>query len=92
MAFVCMIFAIGQLAADHKKSAAKTFGIVNVWFLSIIPISCIFNCIQGNLAGFWWTLSPIPQMGNSYTPYITCWLVYFGVCVLVDILLVVKKR
>ena len=92
MAMGCMIFAIGQLTADNKKSAAKAFGFVNVWFLSLIPISSIFNCIQGKLGGFWWTLSPIPQMGNSYMAYRLCWLVYLVLCVLVDVILVVKKR
>ncbi len=92
MAMGCMIFAMGQLNGDNKKSAAKAFGFVNVWFLSLIPISCIFNFIQGNLGGFWWTLTPIPQMGNSYMAYMLCWLVYLVFCVLVDVILVVKKR
>lgn len=92
MAMGCMIFVIGQLTADNKKSAAKAFGLVNVWFLSLIPISCIFNFLQGKLGGFWWTLAPIPQMGNSYTAYSLCWLVYLVFCVLVDVILVVKKR
>lgn len=92
MAFGCMIFALGQLNGDNKKSAAKTFWIVNVWFLSLIPISTIFNCIQGNIGGFWWTLTPIPQLGNSYMAYMLCWVVYLVLCVLVDVILVVKKH
>lgn len=92
MAMGCMIFAIGQLTAYNKKSAARAFGFINVWFLSLIPISCIFNFIQGNLGGFWWTLTPIPQMGNSYIAYGLCWLVYIVLCVLVDVILVMKKQ
>lgn len=86
MAMGCMIFAIGQLNAYNKKSAAKAFYLINVWFLSLIPISCIFNFIQGKLGGFWWTLSPIPQMGNSYKAYWSCWLVYLVFCVMVDVI------
>lgn len=92
MAMGCLIFSIGQLAADNKKSAAKVFVLVNIWFLSLIPISCTFNAIQGILGGFWWTLTPIPQMGNSYTAYWLCWFVYIVFCFLVDVILVVKKR
>ncbi len=92
MAMGCMIFAIGQLTAYNKKSAAMAFGFVNVWFLSLIPISCIFNGIQGNLGGFWWTLTPIPQMGNSYIAYGLCWLVYIVLCILVDVIIVIKKQ
>ena len=92
MAMGCMIFAIGQLAAENRKSAARAFISVNVWFLSLIPISSIFNCIQGTLGGFWWTLTPIPQMGNSYAAYALCWLVYLAFCGMVDVILVIKKH
>ncbi|HKM34182.1 MAG TPA: helix-turn-helix transcriptional regulator [Lachnospiraceae bacterium] len=92
MAMGCMLFAIGLLTSDNKKSAARVFGSVNIWLLSLIPISSIFNCIQGSLGGFGWTLTPIPQMGNSYTAYLLCWLVYLVLCVLVDVILFMKKR
>lgn len=90
MAMGCIIFAIGQLTGSNKVSAAKVFGLVNVWFLSLIPISCIFNVIQGILGGFRWTLAPIPLIGNSYLAYVLCWLVYLVFCVLVDVILVSK--
>lgn len=93
MAMGCMIFSMGQLNGENKKSAAKAFGLVNIWFLSLIPISCIFNFIQGTLGEFWWTLTPIPQRGNSYMAYGLCWLVYLVLCTFVDvIILVLKKR
>lgn len=92
MAMGSMIFVIGQFLADNKKAAVNTFIFINIWFLSLIPISCIFNFIQGTLGGFWWTLTPIPQRGNSLMAYLLCWLVYFMVCLIVDVILVVKRR
>lgn len=92
MAMGCMLFSIGQLTSDNKKSAARTFGLINIWFLSLIPISCIFNFIQGTIGGFWWTLTPIPQMGNSYFAYMLCWLIYIVFCVIIDIILILKKH
>lgn len=93
MAMGCMFFAMGQINGENKKSAAKAFGLVNIWFLSLIPISCIFNFVQGTLGGFWWTLTPIPQRGNSYMAYGLCWFVYLVLCAFFDaIILVVKKR
>ncbi len=91
MAMGCMIFAIGQLSSVNKVTAARTFGIINVWFLSLIPISCIFNIVQGSLGGFWWTLTPIPQMGNSYIAYLLCWLFYLAFCIIVDVIIIVRR-
>ena len=92
MALGCMLFVIGQLSSDDKQKTIKKFVAVNIWFLSLIPISCIFNFIQGNLGGFWWTLTPIPQMGNSHVAYLLCWIVYFVFCILTDIILILKKH
>lgn len=92
MAMGCMLFVIGLLTADNKKAAIKTFWLINVWLLSLIPISCIFNFIQGTLGGFWWTLTPIPQRGNSNIAFLLCWFVYIIFCALVDIILLLRKR
>lgn len=85
MAFGCMIFAIGQFRGENKKISSIYFWMINIWFLSLIPISCIFNLIQGIAEGHWWTFSPLPQMGNSLIPYGLCWLIYFAFCVITDI-------
>ncbi|WFR59321.1 helix-turn-helix transcriptional regulator [Anaerocolumna sp. AGMB13025] len=92
MAFGCMIFVIGQLIGENVKASTNFFGLINVWFLSLIPISCIFNFLQGKLGGFWWTFTPIPQMGNSYVAYGLCWLFYFVFCVGVDVVIIVNNR
>jgi transcriptional regulator with XRE-family HTH domain len=91
MAMGCMLFSIGQLTEDNWRRGVKKFASINVWFLSLIPISTIFNAVQGTLGGYSWTISPIPQMGNSYTAYWLCWFVYLAFCVLVDLVLAVRK-
>ena len=54
MAMGCMITAVGQFVGEHRKSALRWFGVINVWILALIPISCVFNCIQGILGGLCW--------------------------------------
>lgn len=92
MAFGCMIFVIGQLTGENVKAASKYFWLLNMWLLSLIPVSCIFNILQGTLGEFWWTFTPIPQMGNSYIAYGLCWLFYIVICVGTDIVIIVKNR
>lgn len=92
MAVGCMTHAIGQYIGENKRTASFYFWAVNIWFLSLIPISCIFNFAQGVLGRYWPILSPLPQIRNSLYVYGICWLVYFVVCILTDIVLVGKKR
>lgn len=93
MAIGCMIFVIGQLIGDNKKTASVQFGIINIWLLSLVPISCVFNALQGILGGYWWTFTPTPQLGNSISAYILCWIFYFVICIVLDIaILKYKKR
>ena len=92
MAMGCMITAVGQFVGEHRKSALRWFGVINVWILALIPISCVFNCIQGILGGFGWMLMPIPDLGNSYIAFCLCWLVYLAVCICTDLILLKGKR
>ena len=92
MAIGCMCFTIGQLIGDNKKTAFFIFGIVNIWFLSLIPISCVFNAIQGISGGYWWTLAPIPQVGNSIIAYMICWIGYFLICIIFDIAMIKRIK
>lgn len=88
MALGCMIYVIGEFIGDNKKTSRLVFWIINIWILSLIPISCIFNCVQGIAEGHWWTFSPIPQLGNSIGAYEMCWISYFILCVLFDIAII----
>lgn len=84
MAAGCAVFAAGQFLGENTRSAASWFWLVNVWPLALMPISCVFNALDGTLGGFWWRLSPVPELGNSYVTYGLCWLFYGAVCVVVD--------
>ncbi len=92
MAIGCMSHFIGQFIGKNKKTSSKYFFILNIWLLSLIPISCIFNFIDGTLGGFWWTFTPTPKLGNSLISYGICWLFYIGLCIITDIILFKKKN
>ena len=62
MAIGCMIFAVGQFVGTNKEKTTLTFTCINIWILTLIPFSCIFNFTQGMTAGHWWTFTPIPQL------------------------------
>ena len=87
MAVGCMIFAVGHIIGNNKQKAAIIFGMVNVWLLSLIPISCVFNFLQGTMGGYWWTFSPIPQLGNSIGVYGVCWICWFAISVIGDVVI-----
>ena len=92
MAAGCMVFAIGQFIGDNKRAAAVIFYIINIWLLCLMPISCVFNVVQGISAGHWWTFTPIPQLGNSLSAYALCWLCYFVICIVCDVAILKCKK
>jgi len=92
MVIGCMLHLTGQIAGENRKPAFKYFLVLNIWILSLIPISCIFNFIDGTLGGFWWTFTPIPQLGNSLISYGICWLLYIGMCIFTDVILLSDRR
>lgn len=92
MAVGIMVFVIGQFIGDNKEKASFLFWIVNVWILILMPISCIFNFLQGIKFGHWWTFTPIPQLGNSIVSYVLCWGFYLMFCIVVDFLLIKHSK
>lgn len=93
MAIGCTVFAMGRTVGCSKdKKISCIFAVINIWILSLIPISCVFNAVQGILGRFWWTFAPIPQLGNSIGAYIFCWLFYIAVCVSFDVVLIKRIK
>lgn len=92
MAIGCMSFAFGQYMGKNKKEASFLFGLINIWILSLIPISCVFNGLQGIIASHWWTFTPIPQLGNSISAYVMCWIIYITVCVIFDVVMLKRTK
>lgn len=87
MAVGIMIFVIGQFIGENKEQASKWFWIVNIWLLTLIPISCIFNVFQGILFRHSWMFSPLPELGNSIGLYLLFWVFYFVFCIVADLIL-----
>lgn len=83
-----MTHLIGQYIGINNKQANKWFWIVNIWMFVLIPLSIIFNFIQGILAGFSWDVSPLPQLGNSYILYILFWVFYILICISIEYIIV----
>lgn len=92
LAFGTMLHFVGQFIGAKKKQANKWFWPVNVWFLVLIPMSCAFNILQGIFGGFYWTISPLPQLGNSYLLYMAYWLAYLIICCIFDFIFVSYNR
>lgn len=92
MAIGCMSFAIGQCIGSNKKAGAILFWPINIWILSLIPISCVFNGVQGMISGHWWTFTPIPLLGNSISAYVLCWAVYLIGGIVFDIVILKRSK
>lgn len=91
MAFGCMLGAIGQFVGGNKAQARRWFLGINIWFLILMPASCIFNFIQAR-GRHWWTFSPIPQSRNSPMSYLLFWLLYYAVCISVDAVIFIRYK
>lgn len=84
-----MIFCIGQINhSNHKQEAKKYFGLINIWVLVFIPLSCCFNMLDGFFGGFVGILAPLPRLGNSFLTFGLCWLVYLIICITSDLFII----
>lgn len=92
MAVGIMVFVIGQFIGEKKEKALYWFWIINVWILVLMPISCIFNVLQGIIFRHSWMFSPLPNLGNSIGLYMLCWAGYFIFCIVTDVLLCKYKK
>ncbi|MCD7917745.1 MAG: helix-turn-helix domain-containing protein [Clostridiales bacterium] len=92
MAVGCAVFAVGQYVGVQKQDAKEFFALLNVWPLTLMPLSCAFNMIDGVLGGFYWQLMPIPELSNSLLSYCLCWLVYLALCIGTDIVVWGRRK
>ena len=88
----CMCFAIGQNIGDEstKVKAKKHFCLINIWILGLIPISICFNLLDGFFGGYTGLIAPYPLLGNSLATYGAFWLLYIGICIGADFLIIKK--
>lgn len=92
MAIGCMTFVIGQIIGKNKKNNILYFIGINIWILLLIPHSCIFNMIDATLGRFYYQLTPIPQLNNSYFSYSLAWIIYIIICATVDVIVYLKIK
>lgn len=86
MAVGIALFAAGQLLETRQQPAARRlFWLLNVWLLSLIPASCLFNAGCALLGGWFPELAPLPLRSNSLAAYLGFWAVYLTACTAVDL-------
>ena len=76
------IFLLGQWPTGREQEAARRFFLLpNLWILPFIPLSCLFNLLDGVMGGFSGQLAPIPLLGNSLVSFSLYWVLYlvFGI-------------
>ena len=75
-----MIYAIGMVisGSEAKSQAKRSFWLVNIWTLSFIPLSLLYNA--GGMP-----LAPYPVLVGSTIKYGLFWLVYIGGCTVFDL-------
>ena len=94
MAIGCMSFAVGQTigAGETKIKAKKYYWLINLWGLIFIPLSLCFNVLDGHFGGYVGLIAPYPLLGNSFVTYGLCWLTYFGICIVGNLILIKKDK
>lgn len=94
MVIGCMIFVIGQIVSSEETrlKAKKYFWLMNLWSLVLIPLAFCFNRLDGFFGGYSGLIAPYPLLGNSFITYGLCWLIYLGICIGGDLLLIKKWK
>lgn len=84
----CMVFGIGLtgLPASAKEAAKRKFFSINIWLLSFIPLSLLYNIL---LSG---TPAPYPLLSSPILSYPAFWLVYIALGLGVDLAIQKKRR
>ena len=84
----CMVFGIGLtgLPASAKEAAKRKFFSINIWLLSFIPLSLLYNIL---LSG---TPAPYPLPASPLLSYPAFWLVYIALGLGVDLAIQKKRR
>lgn len=84
----CMVFGIGLtgLPTSAKEAAKRKFFSINIWPLSFIPLSLLYNIL---LSG---TPAPYPLLSSPILSYPAFWLVYIALGLGVDLAIQKKRR
>lgn len=88
MAVGCMVYGIGMFTASEatKAGASCNFWMINIWLLTLIPFSFIYNIL---LVGY---AAPYPQLVQPLIAYPFFWFVYIAVGLCVTMVMVKRRR
>lgn len=76
MALGCMIFGVGltSSAPGERKRAKQNFWTVNIWLLSFLPLSFVYNLL------FFGQTAPYPLFAVPLAAFPIFWAVYIALC------------
>jgi len=78
MAIGCMVYGIGLTGSTQNKDKAKQiFWTINIWMLTFIPLSCIYNMLFSHM------LAPYPLLTQTLIAFLSFWLIYIAICLCV---------
>lgn len=85
----CMIYGIGMTVSEQatKARAKRSFWSINIWVLSFLPLSLVYNILAGGRF-----TAPYPIPVGSMAFYGLFWIVYIGSCTGAEIFLYRKKN
>lgn len=84
----CMIFGIGMVIGENKHKAKRGFWVVNIWILSLIPLSFIYNHLYGYKGAIG---APYPLLVGSILRYGVFWVCYIIICSVVTFFCIKDK-
>ncbi|GHV13237.1 transcriptional regulator [Clostridia bacterium] len=87
MAVGCVVFVIGVTGSTlNKDKGIRYFWTVNIWLLSFIPLSCIYNTLLSH------SLAPYPLLAEPLTAFALFWLIYIAGCTVIVLATIKKSR
>ena len=84
----CMVYGIGMTVSAQatKARAERSFWSINIWVLSFLPMSLLYNILAGGFSS-----APYPIPVGSMAFYGLFWIMYIGSCTGAEILLYRKN-
>jgi transcriptional regulator with XRE-family HTH domain len=87
MAFGSVSYSVGSsLSTLNKEKAKRNFWTINIWLLSFLPLSLIYNML------FSGSSAPYPLIVNPVIAFPIFWFVYIAICLSVNLVLVKARR
>ena len=80
MVMGCMVFGIGfTYSSLNREKSIRLFWAINIWILSFIPLSCLYNVMGGAM------LAPYPLMFHPILALIIPVVIYITICLTVTL-------